>query len=75
MYMPPRFLTVDVLAGVLAERSWPAPYTLEDDLPDGIEIVLPRCTLFASEGFESEMTIRFAKRRPGSIARSRSGRR
>jgi hypothetical protein len=59
MYNPPHFLTLEVLAEILAERSWPASYTVEDDLPDGIDIVLPRCHLFVSEGFESEMTLKF----------------
>ncbi len=28
MYNPPKFLTPEVLAEVLAELTWPAPYTL-----------------------------------------------
>jgi hypothetical protein len=59
MYMPPTFLTPEVLARILEEYQWPAPYTLEDELPDGIAMVLPKCTLFFSEGFESEMNLSF----------------
>jgi hypothetical protein len=59
MYNPPTFLTPEVLAEVLAEFPWPAPYTLEEDLPDGIEIRLPRCHLYVSEGFESDMDLSF----------------
>jgi len=59
MYDPPHFLTPEVLADVLAERTWPAAYVLEDDRPDGIDILLPRCHLYVSEGFESEMTLDF----------------
>jgi hypothetical protein len=59
MYNPPTFLTPEVLAEVLAELPWPAPYTLEDDRPDGIEVRLPRCHLYVTEGFESEMELKF----------------
>jgi hypothetical protein len=59
MYNPPTFLSADVLSEVLAEFSWPAPYTLDDDLPDGIEVRLPRCHLYVSEGFESHMSVKF----------------
>jgi len=59
MYSPPTFLTPEVLAEVLAEFPWPAPYTLEDDRPDGIEVRLPRCHLYVTEGFESNMELKF----------------
>ena len=59
MYNPPTFLTPEVLAEVLAEFPWPAPYTLEDDRPDGIEVRLPRCHLYVTEGFESNMELKF----------------
>jgi hypothetical protein len=65
MYHPPTFLTPEVLAEVLAEFSWPAPYTLEDDRPDGIEIRLPRCHLYATEGFESNMDLKFLSESTG----------
>lgn len=57
MYAPPHFLTPAVLAEVLAERAWPGPYRLDDYLPDGIAVVLPSCTLFFEEGFESDMSV------------------
>ena len=59
MYSPPTFLTPEVLAEVLAEFPWPMPYTLEDDRPDGIEVCLPRCHLYVTEGFESNMDLKF----------------
>jgi hypothetical protein len=59
MYNPPSFLTPEVLAQVLAAFPWPATYVLEDDRPDGIEIRLPRCHLYATEGFESNMDLKF----------------
>ncbi len=58
MYNPPKFLTPAVLSEVLAERTWPSPYKLVEDF-DGIEIRLPRCRLYVSEGFESEMDLSF----------------
>lgn len=59
MYTPQHYLTMDVLAEVLAEREWPAPYRLENYLPDGIAAVFPKCTLFFEEGFESDMEVSF----------------
>jgi hypothetical protein len=59
MYTTPTFLTVDVLAKVLSEYQWPGSYTLEDELPDGITMELPKCTLYFREGFESDMSIIF----------------
>jgi hypothetical protein len=59
MYHPDKYMTVDVLAEVLSEFDWPAPYTLEDDLPDGIVMRFPRSNLYFSEGFESDMGLQF----------------
>jgi hypothetical protein len=59
MYSPPTFLTPEVLAEVLAEFPWPAPFALVDDRPDGIEVHLPHCHLYVSEGFESDMNLKF----------------
>lgn len=60
MYSPPSFLTIQVLEGILSEFAWPAPYTLEDSLPDGIWMIFPRCSIEFTEGFESEMNLRFS---------------
>ena len=59
MYNPPTFMTLELLDKLLAEFEWPAPYTLEDDLPDGIVVAFPRCHLYFTEGFESTIQIRF----------------
>jgi hypothetical protein len=59
MYHPPSFMTVEVLAEVLAEFTWPSPYTLDSDLPDGIGVVFARCSLYFTEGFESAMDVSF----------------
>jgi len=69
MYSPPTFLTPGVLVEVLNEFPWPAPYTLEDDRPDGIEVRLPRCHLYVTEGFESNMDLKFL---PATTSLSRS---
>lgn len=58
MYDPPKFLTPPVLTDVIAEFSWPAPYTLKAGF-DGIEVDLPRCHLYVTEGFESEVDLAF----------------
>ena len=64
MYNPPKYLTPAVLTEVMAEFPWPAPYTLKADF-DGIEVDLPRCHLYVTEGFESEMDLAFLPERTG----------
>lgn len=52
-------MTLEVLAGVLSEFEWPAPYTLEDRLPRGILMTFPRCHLFFAEVFTSDLELYF----------------
>jgi hypothetical protein len=52
-------MTMEVLADVLSEFDWPAPYVLEDELPDGIVMRFPRSSLFFVEGFEGDMALEF----------------
>lgn len=59
MYEAKRYLTVQVASEVLSEFEWPAAYTLIDRLPEGVAMVFPKCTPVFSEGFESDMTLRF----------------
>jgi hypothetical protein len=65
LYTPPKFLTVEVLASVVAEFEWPADYSLKDYNPDGIGMVFPRCTLVFREEFESEMELVFVPEETG----------
>jgi hypothetical protein len=64
MYDPPKYLTPAVLAEVMTEFPWPAPYTLKPDF-DGIEVDLPHCRLYVTEGFESEMDLAFLSESTG----------
>lgn len=59
MYEPKRYLTMQLASEVLSEFEWPVAFTLEDRLPDGIAMVFPGCTPVFSEGFESEMMLKF----------------
>lgn len=59
MYNPETYLTLDVVTDVVAQFDWPAPYELEDELPDGVVMAFPRCHLLFDEGFESEVSIKF----------------
>src|SRR4051812_37480664 len=60
-----QYLTLEIAAEVVADFDWPAPYTLEDDLPDGIVMVFPACQLLLAEGFESDVAIKFLPRDTG----------
>lgn len=53
------FLNMPLLVETLEEFSWPAPYHLEDDLPDGIEMVFPNSSLFFAEGYAGEIELQF----------------
>jgi hypothetical protein len=64
MYDPPKYMTPALLAEVMAEFPWPAPYTFKPDF-DGIEVALPRCHLYVTEGFESEMDLAFLSESTG----------
>ncbi len=58
-YNPPSYMTLEVLSAILKEFKWPAPYTLEDDLPDGIVMRFPNSNLYFCEGLDSEMCLKF----------------
>ena len=58
-YNPPSYMTLEVLSAILKEFEWPAPYILEDDLPDGIVMHFPNSNLYFREGFEGEMLLEF----------------
>jgi hypothetical protein len=64
MYNPPTFLTVEVVAAVLAEFDWPAPYALEQD-EDGVVVRFPQAGLHVIEGFESDMSMTFLREYTG----------
>jgi len=53
------YLTMDLLREVLAEFEWPAPYELEDDLPDGIVVAFPHCHLYISDDYLGDVYLRF----------------
>ncbi|MDC0744564.1 hypothetical protein [Polyangium mundeleinium] len=53
------YLTMALLREVLAEFAWPAPYELEDDLPDGIIVAFPRSHLYFSDDYLGEVHLRF----------------
>lgn len=65
MYMPPNFMTLELVASIVAELDWPVPYSLEDWRQDGIAMIFPACTVLFEEGFESEMEAYFLPRDTG----------
>jgi hypothetical protein len=65
MYQPEEFMTLDVVTEIVSQFEWPAEYELEDELPDGVLLVFPRCRLLLVEGFESDISIKFVARDTG----------
>ncbi len=54
-----RFMNIETLRDILSEFEWPAPYELEDDLPDGIVVAFPACNLYFSEGYLGDVELEF----------------
>lgn len=65
MYMPPQFMTLQVVEEAVRRFHWPDSYSVEDWYQDGIALCFPRCTLLFEEGFESEMAAYFLPRDTG----------
>lgn len=63
--MEKTYLTMEVLAEELARHEWPATYELENDLPDGIRVHFPACTVVFEEGYESEMIAKLGLEQSG----------
>lgn len=59
MYNPPTYLSLELVAEIVSEYQWPAPYELEDELPDCVAMCFPSSTLLFVEGFESVMDLQF----------------
>jgi hypothetical protein len=65
MYMPPQFMTLQVVKEVVSKFQWPDAYEIEDWYQDGIALCFPRCTILFEEGFESEVAAYFLARDTG----------
>jgi hypothetical protein len=60
------YLTMEIVREVLAEFEWPAPYELEDDLPDGILVAFPRCRLTISDDYLGDVHLHFSTEDTGT---------
>ena len=54
-----RYLTEEVFSDVVASFEWPAEYSIEDDLPDGMILQFPKCSLYFAEGIDANMELKF----------------
>lgn len=59
LYNPEQYMTLELVDEIASQFDWPAPYTLEDELPDGVLMAFPKCHLLFVEGFEGEMLLKF----------------
>ncbi|MCB9760866.1 MAG: hypothetical protein H6739_13595 [Alphaproteobacteria bacterium] len=53
------YLTPEIFREVVESFDWPAEYLIEDDLPDGMTLKFPHCSLYFPEGYEGEMSLEF----------------
>ena len=65
MYSPVQFLTLDLVLQVMAQFDWPAPFSAEDDLPDGVLVKFPACTLYFSDSYDGDIELEFLADSPG----------
>jgi len=72
-FLTKSYMTMGILREVLAEFEWPAPYELEDDLPDGIVVAFPRCHLYISDDYLGDVHLRFMTEDTGTNEMLRLG--
>lgn len=60
------YLTESVFREVVESFDWPASYTIEEDLPDGMMLRLPNCTLYFAEGHEGDIRLKFLPENTGA---------
>lgn len=58
MYNPKSYLSKEIILKELAQYSWANTATIDDQdcTVDGIKVRLPKCVIYFSEGFESDMS-------------------
>ena len=52
-------MSEEVLKEVLAEFKWPISYSIEEDLPDGIEVIFSNCCLYFQESGQGMISVDF----------------
>jgi len=58
-YYPDKYLTQELLQEVLDDIGFKTVFKIEDDLPDGLEVVFSGVSLYVSEYAEGEISIHF----------------
>lgn len=58
-YFPQRFLTESFLSELLPQLKLDVSYEIEEDLPDGIEVVFPHSSIYFTEYEEGEIAVYF----------------
>lgn len=53
------FMTEDLVREVVGTFNWPATYTVEEDLPDGVTVQFPNCALYFVESYDGDVSLEF----------------
>ncbi|MGH1343723.1 MAG: hypothetical protein ACRBN8_19355 [Nannocystales bacterium] len=59
------YLSETAFREVVDTFQWPATYTVESDLPDGMMLKFPLCTLYFAEGPEGDVRLEFLPENTG----------
>lgn len=60
------YLSENLFREVVDSFEWPEAHTVESDLPDGMMLKLPLCTLYFAEGPEGDIRLEFLPENTGA---------
>lgn len=52
-------LNESIFREVVESFDWPANYTIENDMPDGMILKFPNCSLYFAEGHQGDIRLEF----------------
>lgn len=60
------YLSEAIFREVVESFDWPTSYTIENDLPDGMILKLPNCSLYFAEGLQADIRLEFLPENTGA---------
>ena len=66
MYLSGTMISEQILQASLDQYTWPAPYELENEMPDGINLAFPNSNFFFFEGVNGGVVVEFLPENTGN---------
>lgn len=54
-----QYISADLIKEALECYQWPAPYQIEDELPEGINVAFPQSNFYFVEGMYGDVSVEF----------------